>query len=121
MVSSSRAQRPLPSRSEIWLVDLSPTRGHEQAGQRPALVVSTDRFNHGPAGLVVAVPLTTRHRRIPLHVAVEPPEGGVRQRSYAKCEDVRSISIERLIEPWGFISPETMAAIEDRLRILLDL
>ena len=29
-----------PSRGEIWLVDLNPARGHEQAGKRPALVVS---------------------------------------------------------------------------------
>lgn len=41
--------------------------------------------------------------------------------SYAKCEDVRSISVERLLEPSGAVSPATMAAVEDRLRILLDL
>jgi mRNA interferase MazF len=31
----------------VWLVDLDPTRGHEQAGVRPAVVVSTDVFNAG--------------------------------------------------------------------------
>ncbi|MGI6209653.1 MAG: type II toxin-antitoxin system PemK/MazF family toxin [Anaerolineae bacterium] len=68
----------LPSRGDIWLVDLGPTPGHEQAGRRPALVVSTDAFNQGPAGLVVVLPITTTERGIPLHVPVNPPEGGVR-------------------------------------------
>jgi mRNA interferase MazF len=110
-----------PSRGEVWLVDLNPTRGHEQAGIRPGLVVSADAFNHGPAGLVVLLPLTTRARGIPLHVSVEPPEGGVREPSFVKCEDVRSVSKERLSERWGFVSRQTMTLVEDRLRILLSL
>lgn len=69
------ADRPEPSRGEIWLVDLNPTRGHELAGIRPALVVSVDLFNHGPAGLVVVLPLTTRLKGIPFHVEVAPPKG----------------------------------------------
>ncbi len=110
-----------PSRGEVWLVNLNPVRGHEQAGTRPALIISEDVFNHGPAGLVVVVPLTTRERRVPLHVAIDPPQGGVQERSFAKCEDVRSISSERLIERWGQVSEETLQAVEDRLRILLGL
>jgi mRNA interferase MazF len=102
-------------------VDLSPTRGHEQAGIRPGLVVSVDVFNKGPAGLVVVLPLTTRGRGIPLHVAIDPPEGSVRQRSFIKCEDIRSVAKERLTERWGTVSARTMDEVEDRLRILLDL
>ena len=112
---------PLPSRGEVWSVNLNPTRGHEQAGVRPALVVSVDAFNHGPAELAVIVPLTTTERGIPLHVPVNPPEGGVRQRSFIKCEDVRSVSRERLADRWGSVSDSTMDAVEERLRILLDL
>ena len=88
---------------------------------RPALVVSVDAFNHGPAELAVIVPLTTTERGIPLHVPVNPPEGGVRQRSFIKCEDVRSVSRERLTDRWGSVSGNTMTAVEERLRILLDL
>jgi mRNA interferase MazF len=110
-----------PSRGEVWLVDLNPTRGHEQAGLRPGVVVSVDAFNHGPAALAVVLPMTTTQRGIPLHVAVEPPEGGVRQRSFIKCEDIRSVSTERLVVRWRTLSARTMAAVEDRLRILLQL
>ena len=109
---------PEPSRGEIWLVDLNPVRGHEQAGRRPGLVISVDTFNHGPAGLVVILPMTTRAKGIPFHVEVPSREGG---RSFIKCEDVRSIAKERLVERLGRVSQATLTEVEDRLRILLGL
>jgi len=110
-----------PSRSEIWTVELNPTRGHEQAGVRPCLVISVDLFNLGPAELVVVLPITTKHKGIPFHVEIAPPEGSLTEKSYIKCEDVRSVSLERLKTRVGIISPEKMALVEDRLRILLEL
>jgi mRNA interferase MazF len=109
-----------PLRGEIWNVKLDPTRGREQGGLRPALVVSHSTFNKGSAELVVVVPITGTFRGIPLHVKIEPPEGGVKKVSFAKCEDVRSFSKERLSKRWGAVSPATLAAVADRLRILLD-
>lgn len=110
-----------PSRGQIWLVDLSPAVGHEQAGKRPALIVSVDLFNHGPADLVVLVPITTKAKGVPLHVELSPQETGLTYLSYAKCEDVRSVSIERLYRPLGVVGIGTMELVEDRLRILLGL
>lgn len=112
---------PEPSRGEIWLVNLKPTRGHEQAGIRPGLVISVDLFNHGPAGLVVMLPLTSVAKGIPFHVEILPPEGGVKVRSFIKCEDVCSVAKERLSQTWGRVSGSTLAAVEDRLRILLGI
>lgn len=112
---------PKPLRGEIWLVDLNPTRGHKQSGVRPGLIVSVDPFNQGPAGLVILLPLTTRAKGIPFHVEVDPPEGGLRTKSFIKCEDVRSVAKERLSRTWGKVSRSTMEAVEDRLHILLDL
>ncbi|WP_164928563.1 type II toxin-antitoxin system PemK/MazF family toxin [Gloeobacter violaceus] len=110
-----------PGRGEVWLADLDPTRGREQAGRRPCLVVSADPLNRGPAQLVVVLPITSRDKGIPFHVGLEPPEGGVTVRSFIKCEDVRSISTQRLTEKWGAVRNETLLAVEDRLRILLSL
>ncbi len=110
-----------PSRGEIWLVKLNPVIGHEQAGKRPCLIISVDLFNHGPAGLVVALPITTKNKKIPFHVEIVPPEGGLKKTSYIKCEDVRALSIDRLIERWGIVSLEKLQLIEDRLRILMGL
>jgi mRNA interferase MazF len=111
----------LPSRGEIWGADLNPVRGHEQAGIRPCLVVSTDGFNHGPAELVFVAPITTRDRGNPLHIPVAPQESGLRERSFVKCEDVRSISRLRLRQRIGTVRASTLAQVEDRLRILLEL
>lgn len=112
---------PEPSRGEVWLVNLNPTRGREQAGKRPALVISVDLFNHGPAELVVVLPITTKAKNIPFHVEVQPPEGGLRERSFIKWEDVRSVAKERLSECWGAVSAAILEAVEDRLRILMGL
>lgn len=111
----------LPSRGEVWLADLDPTRGREQAGKRPVLVVSTNDFNHGPAELVVVAPLTSKRKGVPWHVLVTPPEAGLKSKSYIKCEDVRSVSRARLNKRWGLVSEPTLDAVEDRLRILLEL
>ncbi len=112
---------PAPCRGEVWQINLNPTKGHEQAGIRPALVVSDDDLNHGPGGMIVVVPLTSKRRRIPLHVRVQPPEGGVKLESWAKCEQVRSLSTDRLLKRWGQVHPATMASVEDRLRVVLGI
>ena len=109
------------ARGEVWLADLNPVRGHEQAGKRPCLVVSVDLFNQGAAGLVIVVPITSKDKSIPFHVAVNPPDGGLKVRSFIKCEDVRSISVERLDKRLGSLSTQAFADVEDRLRILMGL
>jgi mRNA interferase MazF len=110
-----------PRRGEIWLADLDPTRGHEQRGKRPVLVVSVDRFNEGPAGLVIVVPLTSRARGIPSHIRIAPPEGGLQTESFALVEAVRSISKTRLVRPWGPVSPGTLENVEVWMKTLLGL
>lgn len=110
-----------PQRGEIWLADLAPTRGHEQSGQRPVLVLSEDLFNQGPAELVVVLPLTSTDRGVPLHVAIHPPEGGLKHSSIVLCDAIRSVAKERLLKPWGVVSTATLEQVEDRLRILLGL
>ncbi|MBK9214178.1 MAG: type II toxin-antitoxin system PemK/MazF family toxin [Chloracidobacterium sp.] len=109
------------SRGEIWLVSLDPTKGREQAGMRPALIISVDQFNHGSAELVIVIPITSKAKGIPLHVEVQPPEGGLTMMSFVKCEDVRSISTSRLVRRLGKVSNQTVELVEDRLRILLGL
>jgi|SRR6266571_1556151 len=109
------------SRGEIWRVNLNPTAGREQAGTRPALIISVDIFNHGAAELVVAIPITSKAKGIPLHVEINPPEGGLNVQRFVKCEDVRSISTSRLVKKLGRVSSQTIDAVEDRLKILLGL
>lgn len=110
-----------PMRGEIWLAEPDPTRGHEQGGRRPCLVVSNDGFNEGPAGLVVVLPITSKEKRIRFHIILNPPEGGVKSHSFIKPEDIRSISKERLVKKVGTVNPATMKTVDGRLRALHDL
>ena len=110
------------ARGDVWMIDLSePPRGREQAGNRPALVVSVNEFNRGPADLVVVLPITTVHKGIPFHVRLDPPSGGVVKSSFIKCEDIRSISRDRLRRYLGTVGAQSLDDVGDRLRILLDL
>jgi mRNA interferase MazF len=109
------------TRGEIWLVDLNPSKGHEQAGKRPCLIISVDLFNQGAAGLVVVLPITSKEKGIPFHVEIAPNNGGLKVKSFIKCEDVRSISVERLDKCWGTVSSDILIVVEDRLRILMGL
>lgn len=110
-----------PRRGELWLVDFGEPVGHEQAGRRPALVVSADLLNEGPAGVVIVVPLTTTRRDLPSHVEIEPGDSGLDHVSYAKCEDVKSVSARRLIARLGRADGDVVRRAALVLSYLLDL
>ena len=109
-------------RGEVWLIDFDPVRGHEQAGRRPALVLSADTWNAGPGGLVTVLPITSKERAgIPSRIAVNPPEGGLTLPSWVISEQVRTISVDRLGHRLGVIRPVTLRAVEAVVRMLLGL
>ena len=108
-------------RAEVWLVDFGDPIGREQAGRRPAVVVSADALNDSRAGVVVVVPTTTTARGLPSHIEIDPDVSGLNETCYAKCEDVKSISDQRLIARLGFAGEEAMFQIARALRFLLDL
>ncbi len=110
-----------PSRGQVWQANLSPTKGPETHGTRPCLIITVDRFNHGPADLIVVLPLTTRDKGIPFHVLVNPPEGGLSKRSFIRCEEIRCISKQRLVEYMGDIAASSLEEVSDYVRILLAL
>lgn len=116
---------PDPTRGEIWLADLGGGRGHEQAGQRPVLIVSDDTLNAGMSGLTMVVPLTSKvakSKNIPAHVRIDPPEGGLKTPSVILCDQLRTISKDRLGKAaWGSVSVQTQDDVEKILRLLLAL
>ena len=112
---------PRARRGEIWLADLDPVRGNEQAGTRPVLVVSADRMGADRGDLAIVVPLTATDRVDHGAVPIPAGEGGLRVASFALPTKVRSISRERLIRRWGLASPSTTDRVADRLRVLLGI
>lgn len=109
------------SRGDVWLIDYSEAIGREQQGRRPGLVVSVDEFNSGPADLLMTLPMTTRDRGLVSHVNVLSPEGGLKRNSFVMCENIRSISKQRLVRKLGEVTNATMMEVEERLRVLMDL
>lgn len=102
----------------MW-ADPDPTRGREQAKARPFVIVSVDQLNRSPLALSLAVPLTRTDFANSLHLEVDPPEGGLRERSYAMPEQLRALSHERIAGRLGALRPATLAELLRRCRLLL--
>lgn len=108
-------------RGEIYYVALGQPVGHEPAFRRPAVVVSVDILNNGPGGLAVLVPITTAGYGLRSHVELEPASSGLDHTSYARSDQLRVVSVERLSSRQAMIGPEQMQAIDQALRFVLDL
>ena len=109
------------NRGEIWMINLNHAKGREQSGIRPALIISDDFFNNSAAELVIVLPITSKKKGIPLHVQLSSKETGLKVESFVKCEDVRSISKERLISCVRSISPAALEEVEYKIKLLLGL
>ena len=100
-------------RGEIWLADLNPTRGSEQAGTRPVLIFQNNSINRFTS-TVLTIPLTTNLRRasLPTSVFVAQGEGGLAKDSVALCHQLRVLDKLRLVRRLGVVSDDVMTAIE---------
>ncbi|MBN9608533.1 MAG: mRNA-degrading endonuclease [Actinobacteria bacterium 69-20] len=108
-------------RGEVWLVDFGEPIGHEQGYRRPAAVISVDRFNRSRAELAVVLPITSTRRGLPSHIEIEAGESGLDHTSYAKTEDIKSVSTQRLIRRLGLVPADRLDRAEHALRLLLGL
>ncbi len=112
-----------PSRGDVFVALLDPTRGSEQAGSRPVIIVSRDAINEN-SSVVVCVPCTNAancSRVYPSQLLLRKGTGGLGLDSVAMCEQVKAITKERLAKRLGVLDSQSMSALEDRLRITLDL
>lgn len=110
-------------RGEVYDAALDPTRGSEQAGFRPVVVVSRDAINRA-SSVVIVIPCTTYRegRRVyPSQVRVEASEGGLETDSLALGEQARAVAKSPLRHRRGVPSPETLSALDRALLISQDL
>ncbi len=110
-------------RGQIWVVNWSPGRGSEQLGRRPALVIQTDAANSNsryPNTIVLT--LSTKGLPVATHIPLEPDaRNGLREASWVKCEQVLTISKDRLEVRWGIISPADMGKVESAVKMALGM
>jgi mRNA interferase MazF len=107
-------------RGEIWLADLNPTQGSEQAGTRPVIIFQNDLVSRFST-TTIAIPLTTNLRRaaLPICLAIQQGNGGLSQDSVALCFQMRVLDKTRLISKLGQLSPEIIAQLEEVVLLTL--
>ena len=79
----------------MFWADLDPTRGHEQAGRRPVLIVSREQFN-ARSGTVLAMAITSQPPRAGFPLTFALPEKGFPKPSWVKISQIRTLATERL-------------------------
>ena len=111
-------------RGDIHFVSLGPTRGREQAGRRPVLVVSSDAINALPL-VVTVIPGTDGskvRRDYPTNVRVPAAESGLPKDTLFLCFHLRSLDHDRFSGPAaGRVPPPRMREIEEAVRKVLEL
>jgi mRNA interferase MazF len=93
----------------VW-ADLDPVQGREQGGRRPLLVVSSDIHLELVTRLVSVIPITSKNRHWPNHIAIAS-DAGLGQESWAMTEQVRTISRERISSLAGTLSARSFADV----------
>lgn len=95
-----------PSRGEVYLVELDPTRGSEIHKTRPCVIVSPDELNHHLRTVIIA-PMTTGGHAYPWRVTCR-----FRKRSgFVAMDQVRTVDANRLLKRLGRLAPDTFASV----------
>jgi mRNA interferase MazF len=105
-------------RGEIVWADFNPVRGHEQAGQRPVLILSHDVFNER-SGTVIAVALTSQQQRAGFPLTLQLEAGGLPKKSWVKISQIRTLSVQRIGRRLGRVAPEVLDHVIDGLNEII--
>jgi mRNA interferase MazF len=107
-------------RGEIWLGNLNPTQGSEQAGIRPVIIFQNEVVSRFST-TVITIPLTTNQNRasLPICLKIEKGNGGLAEDSVALCYQMRVLDKTRLIRLLGKLESETIKELEDIVLLTL--
>ena len=105
-------------RGDIIWASLDPTRGHEQAGSRPVLILSQNVFNDR-SGTVIAVALTSQKPSAGFPLTLELTDRRLPKKSWVKISQIRTLSIQRLGKKLGRASAEELAHIVEGLNEII--
>ncbi|ELZ29679.1 PemK family protein [Halosimplex carlsbadense 2-9-1] len=110
-------------RGDIAIVDLDPTRGSEQRGTRPCLVVQNDTGNeNAPTTIVVPFTSSFGDQLYPFEVLVPAEECALREDSVVLCSQIRTVSIdERITDVIGSIPDDRLDEVDRALEYSLGL
>lgn len=104
-------------RGEIRWADLRPTRGSEQTGRRPVVVLSEDIFNQH-SGTVIAMALTSQEPRAGFPLTLKLSSARLPKATWVKISQIRTLSVQRL----GFkIGRATEEELEQMIEGLIEI
>jgi len=104
---------------DVVVVDLGKSRGHEQRGRRPSIIIANPQVGGKTRGLVIIILLTTKEKDWWTMVKIEKGDGGVKNDCFAMCHQIRAISILRVGIKCGKLRSETLNRIKTVLSNLL--
>jgi len=105
-------------RGEIRWADLNPTRGHEQAGKRPVVILSHNIFNER-SGTVIAMALTSQTQRAGFPLSLELESGSLPKRSWVKLSQIRTLSVDCIGDVIDVLPPEVLTRLIDGLNEII--
>jgi mRNA interferase MazF len=110
------------TRGTIVLVSLDPTRGHEQRGVRPCVVITDPEvIKDQKFPMVCVFPVTKAAGEGALYPSLQPGSSGLRTQSFALVDQVRSVDKRRIVKVFGAIRNEELKNIDEGLRLFLGL
>lgn len=105
-------------RGDIYWAELNPTKGHEQAGKRPVIILSHDVFNER-SGTVIAVAVTSQEPRAGFPLTHEITTAKLPKRSWVRIGQIRTLSTERLGGKLAHVAPEELQRIVEGLNEII--
>ena len=105
-------------RGDIFWADLHPTKGHEQAGMRPVLILSQDVFNE-KSGTVIAIALTSQPQRASFPLTLELSSPRLPKQTWAKISQIRTLSVERIGKKLGRVSDQELQQVVEGLNEII--
>jgi mRNA interferase MazF len=105
-------------RGEVYWASLNPTKGREQAGKRPVLIISQDVFNEH-SGTVIALAITSQVSQAGFPLTLELLESNLPKKSWVKMSQVRTLSTERLGSRLGRVAPTELEQAVEGLKELI--
>lgn len=109
---------PIVMRGEVWYADLSPSKGSEQGGMRPVLVIQNNIGNkHAPTTIVAPITSRLTKKLLPTHIALPKGEGELKAESIVLLEQIRVVDKQRLLQKLGALSSQKILEVDEAVKI----
>ena len=108
-------------RGEIYWVDWNPSRGSEQSGLRPALVIQNDVGNQYSPTTIVAAITSSVTKEYPFTVRISAKESGLPKESLINLAQILTVDKSRLVEKYGELGSAKMADVDEAITASLGI